>query len=405
MQKKFALIGKTLKHSYSPKIHALLGDYSYDLVEVSEDALKDFVLNSNYNGYNVTIPYKKAIMPYLDYVDQRAKDIGAVNTVVVKDGKRYGYNTDFDGMAYMIKRAGIVVEGKTAVILGSGGTSNTAKAVLKFLGAKEIFIVSRSGEINYQNCYDIPAQIIVNTTPVGMYPDNYSCPVDLQKFNLLEGVVDVVYNPSKTALTFNAEKLGVLNTNGLSMLVAQAKYASEKFLSNEINDNVIEKVVKKLSKDTLNIVLVGMPSCGKSTVGGLLAKALNKEFIDTDAVIESRYGSIPTIFAEHGEKYFRQLESAVIKEVGALSGKIIATGGGAVKDKENYFPLKQNAKIFYIERAVDKLVCDGRPLSKDMDTVKKLYEERKDLYEFFADVKVDNNSDAEKAVEGVINSL
>ncbi len=405
MQKKFALIGKTLKHSYSPKIHALLGDYSYDLVEVSEDALKDFVLNSNYDGYNVTIPYKKAIMPYLDYVDQRAKDIGAVNTVVVKDGKRYGYNTDFDGMAYMIKRAGIVVEGKTAVILGSGGTSNTAKVVLKFLGAKEIFIVSRSGEINYQNCYDIPAQIIVNTTPVGMYPDNYSCPVDLQKFNLLEGVVDVVYNPSKTTLTFNAEKLGVLNTNGLSMLVAQAKYASEKFLSNEINDSVIEKVVKELSKDTLNIVLVGMPSCGKSTVGGLLAKALNKEFIDTDAVIESRHGSIPTIFAEHGEKYFRQLESAVIKEVCVLSGKIIATGGGAVKDKENYFPLKQNAKIFYIERAVDKLVCDGRPLSKDMDTIKKLYEERKDLYEFFADVKVDNNSDAEKAVEGVINSL
>ena len=405
MQNKFALIGKTLKHSFSPTIHALLGDYSYDLVEVSEDGLKDFVFNSNYDGYNVTIPYKKAIMPYLDYIDQRAKDVGAVNTVVVKDGKRYGYNTDFDGMAFMINRAGISVKDKTVLVLGSGGTSNTANAVLKSLGAKQIYTVSRGGQINYQNCYDIDAQVIVNTTPVGMYPNNYQSPVDLEKFKNLTGVVDVVYNPIKTALTFKANTLGLKNTNGLSMLVAQAKYASEKFLSKTMPDSVIEKAITQLEKQTQNIVLIGMPGSGKSTVGKLVAKALGREFVDTDAVIKERHGDIPTIFAKHGEEYFRKVESEVVKEVGLSTGKVIATGGGVVKDKNNLFPLKQNSKIIYIDRAVEKLVLGGRPLSKDLQTVKELYKQRKDLYHLFADQKINNDGDIEKTVEGVINSL
>ena len=254
MDKEFALIGKTLKHSYSKIIHNLLADYSYDLVEVSPENLKDFVKYGGYDGYNVTIPYKKDIIPTLDEVDEFALLIGAVNTVVVKDGKKKGYNTDFRGMVYALNRANISVKDKVVLILGSGGTSNTAKAVCEYLGAKSIKIVSRSGEINYQNCYEqTDTNVIINTTPVGTYPNNYERSLDLSRFLVLDGVLDVVYNPSLTALLYQAKCLGVKYGGGLPMLVAQAKYAMELFLDKKYKDDIIEKVLNKIGRILENI--------------------------------------------------------------------------------------------------------------------------------------------------------
>ncbi len=402
---KFALIGKTLKHSYSKKIHSLLSSYNYDLVELESGELKDFVLKKEYKGFNVTIPYKKEIIALLDEVDERAKKIGAVNTVVCRDGKLLGYNTDFDGMVYALKSADIEIKDKNILILGSGGTSNTARAVAEFLGAKDIKILSRKGEINYENYSERAsgAQVVINTTPVGMYPDNYSCRVDLKCFEYLEGVLDVVYNPAMTMLLKQAKDLGVNHTNGLPMLVAQAKFASEIFLDKKLDDNLTEDIIKKLSKESQNLVLIGMPGSGKTTIGKKLAQILEKEFIDTDALIEQKAGkTIPEIFAEYGEEYFRKLESQVLMEVGVLSNKVISTGGGVVKNKENYFSLKQNGVIFWLQRDINLLASDNRPLSKDKQAIQNLYDERKDLYSCFADGKVSNDSDIDSIANKVV---
>ncbi len=404
--KKFGLIGKTLKHSYSKIIHAKLGDYPYELFELGEDELKSFV-HSDITGFNVTIPYKKQIIQYLDVIDESAKKIGAVNTVVKRDGKIYGFNTDFYGMIYMLCRAKINLKDKCVLILGSGGTSNTATAVCEHLGAKSINVVSRSGNINYDNCYALKdTQIIINTTPVGMYPNTKDAPIDIDEFAILEGVVDVIYNPNLTKLLFKAKEKGIKYTSGLPMLVAQAKYAKDKFYDSISPDSDIEKVLKDISKNTQNIVLIGMPGSGKSTVGKLLSDRLGREFIDTDSEIVKKDGrEIPQIFSESGEKYFRELESQVLEEVGKLSGKVIATGGGVVKNYENYFSLKCNGIIFYLLRSIDKLCMEDRPLSKDIQTVEKLYNERKDLYKKFADFTVDNNGEVELAVQGVMDNL
>ncbi len=405
-EKKFGLIGRTLKHSYSKIIHKYLGDYSYDLYEMECDALESFVKGKIVSGYNVTIPYKTEIIPYLDEVSGVAEEIGAINTVVNKDGKLIGYNTDFDGMTYMLKKGGISLKDKTVLILGSGGTSRTANVVAKHLGAKRIFTVSRTGEVNYQNCYDIDAEVIINTTPVGMFPNNYEKPISLARFKNLEGVADVVYNPSLTALTNEAKELGIKHVNGLYMLVAQAKFAAEKFLDKKIDDSVIDDIFNKMLAGKQNIILIGMPGSGKSTVGKIIAERLNIEFIDTDEEIVKREGrDIPTIFKENGEEYFRKVESEVLKDVGKLTGKVIATGGGIVKNIANRYPLRSNGKIFYLKRSVEKLVTEGRPLSKDLDAVKKLFEERKEKYEAFADVLVDNDGEIEFAVKGVLENL
>ena len=407
MNGKFGLIGRTLKHSYSKKIHALLGKYPYDLYEIEPSGLENFVNSGELSGYNVTIPYKKDVIKYLDVVDKNALDIGAVNTVVIRDGKKYGYNTDFLGMKYMLARAGITLKDKTVMILGSGGTSNTARAVASDGGAKKIIIVSRSGEVNYTTCYEqSDVNVIINTTPVGMYPDNYSSPIDLSKIPRLEGVADVVYNPNTTAFTHDAKMMGIKSANGLPMLVAQAKYAMELFCDETVLDDVIEDIIAKLSKETLNVVLIGMAGCGKSTVGKLLAEMTGREFIDTDLEIEKRENrDIPTIFKDSGEAYFRAVEREVLKDVGKLTGKIISTGGGVVKDMENLFPLKSNGVIIWLKRDVNKLVTDNRPLSKDLETVQKLYAERKALYESFADFSVMNNGDIMDAVKGVMEKV
>lgn len=405
-EKKFGLIGRTLKHSYSKIIHKHLGDYPYDLYEIESDALESFVKGKSVSGYNVTIPYKTEIIPYLDKVEGVAEEIGAINTVVNKDGKLIGYNTDFDGMAFMLKKGGISLKDKTVLVLGSGGTSKTANVVAKHLGAQEVFTVSRTGKVNYQNCYDINAEVIINTTPVGMFPNNYEKPIDLKRFSRLEGVADVVYNPSLTALTNEAKELGIKQVNGLYMLVAQAKFAAEKFLDKKIDDSVIDDIFNKLVTGKQNIVLIGMPGSGKSTVGKIIAERLGLEFIDTDYEIVKREGrDIPTIFKDDGEEYFRKVEAEVLKDVGKLTGKVIATGGGIVKNIANRYPLRSNGKIFYLKRSVEKLVTDGRPLSKDLETVKKLYVERKEMYEAFADKIIDNDGEIEKTIRGVLENL
>jgi len=402
--KKFGLLGRTLKHSYSPQIHKELGAYSYELMELEPDKLEEFVKSDTLDGFNVTIPYKQEIIKYLDQIDEIAKKIGAVNTVVKKGDKLYGYNTDYLGMEYALKSAKINLKNKSVLILGSGGTSLTARVVSECLDAKAIKILSRSGEINYDNYFEKAkdTQIIINTTPVGMYPDNYSCRVDLKVFDKLEGVFDVVYNPSLTKLLCQAKEMGIKYANGLAMLVAQAKFASEKFLSKKLDDGVIEKIVKKLKTDSQNLVLVGMPGSGKTTIGKKLSELLGKEFIDTDElIVEKEQKTIPDIFAEFKEDYFRKVESEVIMEVGKLSNKVISTGGGAIKNRDNYFSLKQNGVIVWIDRDLQLLASDGRPLSKDKETIKKLYEERKEAYAFFADKKIKNDGEIDKVAKGV----
>lgn len=404
---KFGLLGKTLKHSFSPQIHKLLGGYDYDLIEKDETDLKDFVKSGEYDGYNITIPYKKEIIKYLDAVDEKAQIIGAVNTVVKEKGKLLGYNTDWFGMEYALKKAQICLANKKVLILGSGGTSNTAKFVANHLGAREVLIVSRSGEINYQNCYEQKdAEIIINTTPVGMYPNNYESAIDLTKFARLEGVFDAIYNPDTTYLTFCASELGVKNANGLAMLVAQAKMASELFTKTTISDHLIDKAVENIKKQTRNIVLIGMAGVGKSTIANELSQKLSMPFVDTDSIIEQRENKkISDIFAQNGEEYFRKIESQVLMEVGKQTGKIIATGGGIVERKENKFYLKQNGVVFNLVGDLEKLDRKNRPLSTDIDAVKELFRRRKDKYLDFSDYTIDNNCELKQTIDKIMEKL
>lgn len=404
--KKFGLIGKTLKHSYSKIIHSELGDYPYELYELEEEQLEGFI-GSDIDGFNVTIPYKKAVMKYLDVIDESAKRIGSVNTVIKRNGKIYGYNTDFYGMLYMLREANITLLDKKVMILGTGGTGNTAKAVAEFEKAREIVIVSRSGEVNYQNYKEHKdTQIIINTTPVGMYPNVLASPIDLSCFDKLEGVADVIYNPDKTVFTLSAEQRNIKAVNGLSMLVAQAKQAMELFLDVKADDEIIENTVKKLRRERRNLVLIGMPGCGKSTIGKAVASRLGKDFIDTDEEIVKREGrSIPEIFETDGEDYFRKIESEVLRDVCNGGDRVIATGGGIVKREENGLPMRLNGVVCWIRRPISKLATEGRPLSLNEQALIKIYDERKEKYHKFSDAVVDNASDIEIAIKEVIDIL
>lgn len=399
------LIGEKLSHSFSPMIHSYLADYPYALAEIKREDLEAFVKSDKYTSANVTIPYKIEVMKYLDEISDEAQKIGCVNCIThTSDGKLRGDNTDFYGLSYLIRSGGIDISGKKLLILGSGGSYLTAVAVAKSLGAKEIICVSRSGKVNYDNVYALhgDADIIINTSPVGMYPNNLECKIQLEKFDNIKGVFDIVFNPSKTKLMLDAQSLNIPAFGGLTMLVAQAKRACEIFTGEQIDDSEIDRIKKIIEDKTLNIALVGMPGCGKSTIAQTLAERLNREIIDTDEeIIKNAKMSIPEIFTHFGEGVFRVLEHEEIKAAGKQSGKIISTGGGAITVAENYAPLSQNAIIIFIRRDTDKLSRDGRPLSIGAD-LHKMYEKRLPLYERFADFTVDNNSDVSSCVDQII---
>lgn len=403
---KCGLLGRKLGHSYSPQIHNLLGDYSYVLFEKEPEELKNFLKNGDFSGLNVTIPYKKEVIPYLSELSPTAQKMGCVNTVLRRsDGTLYGHNTDYFGFTSLVRHAGLSVAGKKVLVLGSGGASNTAVAALKDLGASPV-VISRSGENNYGNLHlHRDAAAIVNATPVGMYPNTGVSPIDLGLFPHLEGVLDVIYNPARTQLLLDAEKLGIPRENGLWMLVAQAKEAAEVFTGGKISDEVIEKIYRELSHQMKNIVLIGMPGCGKSTIGTLLAERLGRTLADADEKIISLAGkSIPDIFAQDGEPTFRDWETKALTELGKQSGLVIATGGGCVTQKRNYPLLHQNGYLVWLERDWSKLPTDGRPLSQAND-LGKMYAARKPLYEAFADIRVENTGTPEETVRKILDAL
>ena len=402
---EYGLIGEKLGHSYSHMIHARLADYRYELKEVAPERLDAFIEARNFRGLNVTIPYKQAVMKHCAELSPEAMEVGSVNTLIVRpDGSLYGHNTDIDGFIYMLRRGGIDPAGAKAVILGSGGTSLTARAALTRLGAREIVTVSRKGPVDYAALYaeHADAEILVNATPVGMYPKNGASPVELDRLPKVRGVADVIYNPEKTALILAAQAKGIPAVSGLSMLVAQAREAAELFAGHAIPAGRVEDIVSEIGAQTLNLILVGMPGCGKSTLGQAVAAALQREFVDCDAEIVRRAGkSIPEIFAQDGEGAFRALESGVLADVCRGHGLVISTGGGAVLRAENRDAMRQNGRVCLIRRALALLPRDGRPLSASEDAVARLWEARRAAYETAADFPVENDGTVEEAAEKI----
>ena len=404
---KCGLLGEKLGHSYSPQIHSMLADYEYKLFEKSPEELEDFLKSGEFDGLNVTIPYKKSVMPYCAELSPTAAQIGSVNTIVRRsDGSLYGDNTDAFGFENLIVHNGIEVKGKKALVLGTGGASVTAQAVLKNLGASEVVVISRKGEDNYENiAKHTDAEIIANTTPVGMYPNNGKAAVDLTQFPKLSGVLDVVYNPARTALLLQAEKLCIPCAGGLYMLVSQAKRSCELFTGKSIPDSEIDRIERVLSHQMQNIVIIGMPGSGKTAVSTMLAERLGRKIFDTDTIVSEKAGmTIPEIFAAQGEAGFRKLETEATAEVGKLSGNIISTGGGVVTVADNYELLHQNGVIVWIERDTNKLARDGRPISLSSD-LNELYAARLPLYERFADIKADNNGDINDTVNAIMEMI
>ena len=398
------LLGEKLGHSYSPQIHAELGDYEYRLFERAPDELDAFFADKSWTGVNVTIPYKRAAMKYCDVISERAMRIGCVNTVVREaDGLVHGYNTDYDSFLGLVNRAGDVPGGKKALILGSGGASLTAQCVLSELGA-DVIVVSRSGANNYENVYShADAALIVNATPVGMYPRNGERLVDLSRFPKLECVLDVVYNPARTQLLLDAEKLGVTAMSGLAMLVIQAAAAAERFTGGKTK-NRVEAVLADIGRGMQNILLVGMPGSGKTTIGTALAARLGRRFFDMDDELVKAEGiSIPEIFKRGGEEEFRAIEHRLLERFTKESGAVIASGGGAVTRKENYDLLRQNSCVIWLQRDIAKLPTRGRPLSAGAD-LNEMYRMRRPMYQAVSDYAADNNGTIEETVESVIKA-
>lgn len=399
------LLGKTLGHSYSPAIHHLLGDYAYGLFEKSEEELPRFLTEGDWDGLNVTIPYKKTVVPYCAALSPAAAALGSVNTLVRRpDGSLCGDNTDLFGFLYLLGRSGLSPAGKKALVLGSGGASVTVAEALRQQGASEVVVISRSGENNYQNLSrHSDAALIVNTTPVGMYPGNGASPLSLTVFPRCEGVLDIVYNPERTALCLEAEKLGIPAFSGLPMLVAQAKKSAELFTGAAIPNDTIESICRTLTAGTRNLILVGMPGCGKTSVGKALSNSLGRPFFDVDQEIVRAAGkTIPEIFAQQGEEAFRDLESSVLSELGKRSGCVLATGGGSVLREKNYDPLHQNGTIFWLRRDLSLLPRTGRPLSQGAD-LPAMYEARRPRYARFADYAVDNSGAVTDTAEQILS--
>ena len=413
---EYGLIGGKLGHSYSKLIHEMLCGYRYDLCPLPTEAeARAFLKKRLFKAINVTIPYKKLVMEYCTYIDPRAKAIGAVNTVVNKNGLLYGYNTDYSGFAHLCEAHGVDFNGRTVLILGTGGTHNTTSAVARDKGAAKILTVSRKpdpekGELSYTQALTSGAQIIINTTPAGMYPNVGVCNLDVAAMPGLEAVLDVVYNPDKTELILRAEEAGVpVAVGGLEMLVAQAVYAAEYFLGRRFDDAAgeIDRITAALRRDTRNVALIGMPSSGKTTVGRALAEALGKRFVDLDEEIVKADGrSIPDIFAAEGEEGFRQKETAVIAQFAKEGRQLLSCGGGAVKKPENVRLLRQNGVVLFLDRPLDALtVGGGRPLSSSVDALRTMYAERRPLYLAAADAVVPNETTVADAVKASMEAL
>lgn len=406
---KYGLIGEKLGHSFSKAIHESIADYTYELKEIAKGDLDAFMKEKDFLGINVTIPYKSAVIPYLDFIDENAERIGAVNTVVCRDGKLYGYNTDFGGMKALIEKADFDLNGSKVLILGSGGTSKTANAVAEALGARQIITVSRSGEVNYENAHILhkDCDYIINTTPCGMYPNNETYAIDPSLFSCLKGIVDAVYNPLETTLVHLGKENGIKGVTGLYMLVAQAVLACEFFTGKALDVKAVtDKVFSEMLKEKQNIVLIGMPGSGKSTIGRLLSEMTGRSFIDTDDMITESYGVISDIFSNHGEAYFRDIESEKVKEASKRSGFIIATGGGAILRKENVDALGQNGVIFFLNRPLEDIMpTSDRPLSSDFDALKKRFDERYDKYKAAGDYEIFVDGNPENAAKKILEIM
>lgn len=415
---KYGLIGEHLGHSFSKQIQTRIAeienvkDYDYQLVELDKEEFKEFMEKKDFKGINVTIPYKKDVIPYLDEMDESAKAISAVNTIINVDGKLKGYNTDFGGFLYMVKAHNVHMEGKKVLIIGNGGACAAVKAVCKHENAKDIVIVSRSanrGAIGYDEMYTshLDADIVVNTSPVGMFPNIVNAPIDVSWFHKLECVLDVVYNPILTRLCFEAQEADIKRVIGLEMLIAQAKYTFEIFENMSFDDSIIDEIKKEMLKDRCNIVLIGMPSAGKTTIGKMLEEKLGKEFFDLDDMIIAKAGkSIPEIFQESGETGFRAIETEVAIEASKMNNKIIATGGGVVKHKVNMDFLRLNGITIFIDRDIDKLINSdpNRPLSSSKQALQQMYKERYPLYQKYAAYIAVNNTNIEETVDDIVNT-
>lgn len=396
---KYGLIGEHLTHSYSCEIHAQIADYEYELHELAPSELGGFLTKREFNAINVTIPYKQDVIPYLDGISDTAKRIGAVNTIVNRGGKLYGDNTDFAGMLALAKHIGVDMKGKKVLILGTGGASKTGHALAEYMGAESVYYVSRSGKngsITYEQAVSehSDAQVIINATPVGMFPKQGGRPIDISAFPKLEGVLDAIYNPLRTNLILDAQERGIPAEGGLYMLSAQAVHAAAVFQDIPLDESLVDKAFKSVKNDKQNIVLIGMPSSGKTTVGRILAEKCGKELADTDEYIVKKIGMpIADFFAKHGEAEFRKIEKETVAGLASTGGKIIATGGGAVLDAENVRALKQNGVLVFLDRRPENLIAtDDRPLASRRSALEKLYAERYDIYCAAAEVHIDANT-------------
>ncbi len=409
---KYGLIGEHLKHSYSCEIHAQIADYEYELHEIPPSGLGGFLKKREFNAINVTIPYKQDVIPYLDEISDTAKRIGAVNTIVNRNGRLYGDNTDFAGMLALAKHIGVDMKGKKVLILGTGGASKTGHALAEYMGAQSVFYVSRSGKdgsISYEQAVTehSDAQIIINATPVGMFPKQDGRPIDISAFPKLEGVIDAIYNPLRTNLILDAQERGIPAEGGLYMLSAQAVHASAVFRDIPLDESLVDKAFKSVKNDKQSIVLIGMPSSGKTTVGRILAEKCGKQLADTDEYIVRKIGMpISDFFAKHGEAEFRKIEKETVAELSATGGRIIATGGGAVLDAENVRALKQNGVLVFLDRRPENLIAtDDRPLASRRSALEKLYAERYDIYCAAAELHIDANTTSEAEADAILKEL
>ena len=405
---EYGLIGEKLAHSHSPAIHSQLGTYDYILKSLPPDELASFINAREFKGLNVTIPYKQSVMPLCDSISDSAMRIGSVNTLVIEsDGRLVGYNTDYYGFWYASQLSGISYSGRKVLVLGSGGTSHTVQTAVLDSGASEVVVVSRTGTTNYENVWEHQdAEVIVNTTPVGMYPNNGARPIDLSRFPSLKCVFDVIYNPLETALLRQARELGLTRCNGLPMLVAQAKASAELFTEKYIEDREIPRITNELAKDLTNVVLVGMPGSGKTTIGKALAALMGREFIDNDDIIAQKSGMpVPQIIKTYGEVHFRRLESEALREICSGSGRVIATGGGAVLKDENRDVMQQNSLVYHIRRPLSELATDGRPLSSSLEALKEMESLRLPIYSSCSNAEIQNCGTIEDAAKKILENF